>query len=503
MIKKLILAVFVIGTFICFISESSAVEYCCGLNSPGNPFVCGPHDNNPNRYGNCTWYAAYKRPDVTPPCLGNASSWFDQANNGGLSTGQIPSVGSIVVFNWYNNNNVNIGHVAYVEQVNSDNSFNITEMGWNSWDCVHTNTYKKGGNELGGIIGFIYYPHHQVLKFSDSSDCYLQSNGQLWPISSEQVYSYLGFTYDDCNFVANWDYLTEFDASQRGNYVIRQETILSLSNPSIGKNIAYRVIEKVGPYVCSSMYVDPTKIYLFGDDNQFHHIANEQIYYDLGYSDDWDDVVEISPDLFMLYGESYAINNTGDALWISSSYAVSVPLSSNNWTYRVGHAFSDSIFGGGENATIKYQGQEVSLLQAINNGWIYYKAYCYDNVSFYDFEIAYGQFVPGNQYFIYSFVSGAEFALYGSFESVDDKQSVQDMDSIAENDSRFLFKELYSLEIVPDWSPYWTLRVMAYQVSPSSHAWFNHATSVSDSSIRYVAYRDPDTGQWTNWQRIY
>lgn len=343
--------------------------------------------------------------------------------------------------------------------------------------------------------------HHQVLKFSDSPDCFLQSNNSLWLIPTEEIYARLGFVYD-CNFSADWSYLTELDASQRGNYDIRSEAIMSISNPSISKNIAYKVIEKVGPVVCSSMFVDPTKIYLFGDDNSFHHVASEQVYYDLGYADDWSDVVEISPDLFMLYCESYEINSVDDASWISFSYASIVPLSSG-WTYRVGHAFTGLIFSGGNNAAIIYQGQEVSLSQAINNGWIYYKAYCYDNINFYDFEIAYGQFSPRYQYFLYSFVSGAEFVLYGFFESVGDKQAVQDMDSVAENDSRFKFKELYSLETIPDWSQYWTLRKMAYQVSPSIQAWFNHATSASDSSIRYVTYFDPDTGQWTNWQRVY
>lgn len=344
--------------------------------------------------------------------------------------------------------------------------------------------------------------NNQVIKFSDSSDCFLQSNSSLWKIGSEQIYAYLGFAYD-CNFAANWDYLTELDALQRSNYAIRQESLVSISNPSIGKNIAYKVVEKVGPIVCLSMYVDPTKIYLFGDDNKFHHVSNEQVYYDLGYADDWSDVVEISPDLFMLYGENYEINSVDDALWISFSYASIVPLSLGDWTYRVGHTFTESIFSGGNNAAIKYQGQEVPLFDAINNGWIYYTAYCYDGISWSNFDIRYGQFAPQNQYFIYSFVSGAEFKLYGSFESTDERQAVQDMNSVAENNSRFLFKELYSLEIVPDWSPYWTLRVMAYQISPSSQAWFNHATNISDPTVRYVTYRDPDTGQWTNWQRVY
>jgi surface antigen len=140
-----------------FSSLGYAAENCCGKYSAGNDFICGPHDNNSLRYGNCTWYARYKRPEVEGICTQNASQWFIQAKNGGLSTGQIPVVGSIAVFNsWMYINGVytNAGHVAYVESVNANGSFYVSEMGWNTWDCVHTNTYTN--TSFGGLVGFIY-----------------------------------------------------------------------------------------------------------------------------------------------------------------------------------------------------------------------------------------------------------------------------------------------------------------------------------------------------------
>jgi surface antigen len=162
--KKLTLAC--ISAFL-FSDIGYAVENCCGLYSPGNNFKCGPHENDPNKYGNCTWYARYKRPEVDGICTLDASQWFSQAKSGGLCVGSTAVVGSIAVFNyWMTIDGVykNAGHVAYVESVNADGSFNVSEMGWNSWDCVHYGTWTK--TSLDGLIGFIY----PVGRYSDGLD---------------------------------------------------------------------------------------------------------------------------------------------------------------------------------------------------------------------------------------------------------------------------------------------------------------------------------------------
>jgi len=141
-----------------FSSIGYAVEICCigngGGYSLGNDFQCGPHSKG---NGNCTWYARYKRPEVDGICTGNASQWYDQAKNGGLGVGQTPVVGSIAAFSsWMivDGVNQNVGHVAYVESINTNGSFNVSEMGWNTWDCVHYSTWIK--TSLGGLLGFIY-----------------------------------------------------------------------------------------------------------------------------------------------------------------------------------------------------------------------------------------------------------------------------------------------------------------------------------------------------------
>jgi surface antigen len=96
-------------------------------------------------FGYCTWYV-YNRRSV--PWLGNAWEWFGQAQSYGYATGQTPRVGAIMV-TWESS----FGHVAYVEAVNSDGSFTVSEMNFVRWDVIDNRTIKPGGVPL---IGFIY-----------------------------------------------------------------------------------------------------------------------------------------------------------------------------------------------------------------------------------------------------------------------------------------------------------------------------------------------------------
>jgi surface antigen len=96
-------------------------------------------------FGYCTWYV-YNRRAV--PWLGNAWQWFGQAQAYGYATGQTPKVGAILV-TWESS----FGHVAYVESVNADGSFTVSEMNFVRWDVIDFRTIKPGGVPL---IGFIY-----------------------------------------------------------------------------------------------------------------------------------------------------------------------------------------------------------------------------------------------------------------------------------------------------------------------------------------------------------
>jgi surface antigen len=103
---------FAISFLIAFSVTALAEDSCKGYPSTGNPFACGT-------YGNCTWWAAYKRPDVQGKIGGNAGTWYQSAINNGFDVGPDPKVDSIAVFS---------GHVAYVESKNSDGSFYVSEM---------------------------------------------------------------------------------------------------------------------------------------------------------------------------------------------------------------------------------------------------------------------------------------------------------------------------------------------------------------------------------------
>ena len=114
----------------------------------GVPMVPADHGSNTFPYGQCTYYVASRR-DVT--WGGNAWAWYRNAA-GIRPEGHVPVEGSIVVFGigWF-------GHVAYVEHVNPDGSFLVSEMNYyangGGWALVDRRTVSAND---GSIIGFIY-----------------------------------------------------------------------------------------------------------------------------------------------------------------------------------------------------------------------------------------------------------------------------------------------------------------------------------------------------------
>lgn len=107
---------------------------------------CGYHDGQPNPYtcvgGNCVWWAAFKRDDITTENLGNAMYWITNAPNYGFPVGKAPVAGAVVVYQpgvqWASS----IGHVAYVESLSGSNpnNFTITEMSYGGSCNVNTRT---------------------------------------------------------------------------------------------------------------------------------------------------------------------------------------------------------------------------------------------------------------------------------------------------------------------------------------------------------------------------
>ena len=107
----------------------------------------GPYVNNKFPVGWCTYYVATWR-NVT--WNGDAGYWYANASAQGYAVGPTPKVGAIMVTweSW-------AGHVAYVESVNPDGSWVVTEMNWVAFDVIDQRTIKPG--QLGTrLVGFIY-----------------------------------------------------------------------------------------------------------------------------------------------------------------------------------------------------------------------------------------------------------------------------------------------------------------------------------------------------------
>lgn len=89
----------------------------------------------------CTDYVHSRRPDV--PIYGNAGySWISAAQAQGRATGTTPRAGAIAVMS---------GHVAYVESVNADGTYTVSEMGWN-YKAGNYNQRTVGPGAFGGFI---------------------------------------------------------------------------------------------------------------------------------------------------------------------------------------------------------------------------------------------------------------------------------------------------------------------------------------------------------------
>ena len=112
----------------------------------GGEYQYQPADYDHFPAGWCTWYVAQRRPI---PWNGDAWSWLESAKALGWPTGMEPRPGAIMV-TW---ESYYYGHVAYVEKVNPDGTFEVSEMNYTAFGVVDFRTIKPGTVPL---IGFIY-----------------------------------------------------------------------------------------------------------------------------------------------------------------------------------------------------------------------------------------------------------------------------------------------------------------------------------------------------------
>jgi surface antigen len=91
-------------------------------------------------WGNCTWWVAIRRSQIGEPIpnsWGNAATWASRAQADGYLVDHTPSYGAIMQTPFVDNG---LGHVAFVESVNSDGSWTISEMNVKGLDVVDYRT---------------------------------------------------------------------------------------------------------------------------------------------------------------------------------------------------------------------------------------------------------------------------------------------------------------------------------------------------------------------------
>ena len=112
---------------------------------PSAQYQQGGPSNSDFPWGQCTYYVSTKR---KVDWNGDAWMWFRNARGAGRPEGRVPVAGAILVMwgGW-------VGHVAYVEKVNPDGSFLISEMNVHGVGVRDERTVTVSSIDL---IGFIY-----------------------------------------------------------------------------------------------------------------------------------------------------------------------------------------------------------------------------------------------------------------------------------------------------------------------------------------------------------
>ncbi len=86
-------------------------------------------------YGYCTWYVKNRRGASIPNSLGNANTWYYRAQAAGMAVGSTPRAGAVGT-----TTRGSLGHVVYVESVNSDGTVNISEMNYKGFGVTSSRT---------------------------------------------------------------------------------------------------------------------------------------------------------------------------------------------------------------------------------------------------------------------------------------------------------------------------------------------------------------------------
>ena len=105
-------------------------------------------------FGYCTWWVSHKR---YIPWHGMAAQWWSLARAYGFAEGSTPRVGAVMVMGYgMAGASASSGHVAYVESVNPNGSFTISEMNWYGSGGGFGKVDYRTITSMAGILGFIY-----------------------------------------------------------------------------------------------------------------------------------------------------------------------------------------------------------------------------------------------------------------------------------------------------------------------------------------------------------
>jgi surface antigen len=107
------------------------------LTKPGVILYNGPsYPGDEYAFGNCTYWVALRRAQIGEPIpntWGNASQWAINATFDGYTVDQTPSYGAIMQTS---NTDSGLGHVAFVESVEPNGNWSISEMNVIGFDEV-------------------------------------------------------------------------------------------------------------------------------------------------------------------------------------------------------------------------------------------------------------------------------------------------------------------------------------------------------------------------------
>jgi hypothetical protein len=120
-------------------------------------------------YGNCTYYVSQRFPQINQR-MGNAIDWIASAKRLGYPILSKPTPGTIVV---YGSGYSQYGHVAVVDSVNGDGTFNVSEMNYNGFNVID-----KRKSTTWNVLGFIVPPGTTLSALSSQQNA--ATGAQKW-----------------------------------------------------------------------------------------------------------------------------------------------------------------------------------------------------------------------------------------------------------------------------------------------------------------------------------